>query len=86
MNTYLTVRGGSSMASIEIKRAYERPAPKDGKRILIDRLWPRGLRKEVAALDLWCCAKNRARPGNFGIRIGAKLHVAGTPPLLDRSW
>ena len=41
------------MASIEIKRAYERPAPKDGKRILIDRLWPRGLRKDAASLDLW---------------------------------
>jgi uncharacterized protein YeaO (DUF488 family) len=41
------------MASIEIKRAYEPPSPKDGKRILIDRLWPRGLSKEKAALDLW---------------------------------
>lgn len=41
------------MASIEIKRAYEPPSPKDGKRILIDRLWPRGLRKDAAALDLW---------------------------------
>jgi uncharacterized protein YeaO (DUF488 family) len=41
------------MASIEIKRAYEPPSPKDGKRILVDRLWPRGVRKEAAALDLW---------------------------------
>jgi uncharacterized protein YeaO (DUF488 family) len=41
------------MASFEIKRAYERPAPKDGKRILVDRLWPRGLRKDAASLDLW---------------------------------
>jgi len=41
------------MTSIEIKRAYEPPSPKDGKRILIDRLWPRGLSKEKAALDLW---------------------------------
>ena len=41
------------MASIEIKRAYERPSPKDGKRVLVDRLWPRGLRKDAAALDLW---------------------------------
>jgi uncharacterized protein YeaO (DUF488 family) len=41
------------MASIEIKRAYEPPSPKDGKRILVDRLWPRGVRKDAAALDLW---------------------------------
>jgi uncharacterized protein YeaO (DUF488 family) len=41
------------MASIEIKRAYEPPSPKDGMRILVDRLWPRGVRKDAAALDLW---------------------------------
>ncbi len=41
------------MASIEIKRAYEPPSPKDGKRILVDRLWPRGLSKAKAALDFW---------------------------------
>src|SRR5580698_11419543 len=41
------------MASIQIKRAYEPPSPKDGKRILVDRLWPRGLSKARAALDLW---------------------------------
>ena len=41
------------MASIQIKRAYDRPVPSDGKRILIDRLWPRGLRKDAASLDLW---------------------------------
>jgi uncharacterized protein YeaO (DUF488 family) len=41
------------MALIEIKRAYEPPSPKDGKRILVDRLWPRGVSKAKAALDLW---------------------------------
>lgn len=40
-------------ARIQIKRAYEAPAASDGKRVLIDRLWPRGVRKEDAALDLW---------------------------------
>ncbi len=40
--------------SIRIKRVYERPAPEDGVRILVDRLWPRGLSKEAAALDHWC--------------------------------
>ncbi len=42
------------MSSIKIKRVYEHAAPTDGVRILIDRLWPRGVRKEAAALDLWC--------------------------------
>ncbi|HEX5552268.1 MAG TPA: DUF488 domain-containing protein [Chitinophagaceae bacterium] len=36
-----------------IKRAYDTPAKEDGCRILVDRLWPRGLTKEKAALDLW---------------------------------
>jgi uncharacterized protein YeaO (DUF488 family) len=38
---------------IKLKRAYEPPAPEDGTRILIDRLWPRGLSREDAAVDLW---------------------------------
>jgi uncharacterized protein YeaO (DUF488 family) len=41
------------MRSIEIKRVYEARSGDDGKRILVDRLWPRGLRKEAARLDLW---------------------------------
>ena len=39
--------------SIRLKRAYEKPEPTDGTRILVDRLWPRGLTKEKAAIDLW---------------------------------
>lgn len=38
---------------IRLKRAYEEPAPKDGLRILVERLWPRGVSKEQAAIDLW---------------------------------
>ena len=41
------------MATITIKRVYEAPAETDGVRILVDRLWPRGVSKEAAALDLW---------------------------------
>ncbi len=41
------------MASIEIKRVYEPRSRDDGERILVDRLWPRGLRKENARIDLW---------------------------------
>lgn len=39
--------------NIRVKRIYESPAPEDGKRILIDRLWPRGLSKARAGVDLW---------------------------------
>ncbi|HET9431980.1 MAG TPA: DUF488 domain-containing protein [Chitinophagaceae bacterium] len=38
---------------IRIKRVYEKPDKKDGIRILVDRLWPRGLTKEKAGVDLW---------------------------------
>ena len=41
------------MRRLRLKRAYEAPAPEDGVRILVDRLWPRGLKKEAAALDEW---------------------------------
>jgi uncharacterized protein YeaO (DUF488 family) len=41
------------IALIKIKRIYEKPSKDDGKRILIDRLWPRGLKKEDASIDQW---------------------------------
>ena len=41
------------MYPIKIKRAYEKADPDDGARILVDRLWPRGVSKERANLDSW---------------------------------
>jgi len=38
---------------IRIKRVYEQPDERDGRRILVDRIWPRGLTKEEAKIDLW---------------------------------
>jgi uncharacterized protein YeaO (DUF488 family) len=38
---------------IKLKRAYEKPAKDDGERILVERLWPRGLTKLEAKIDLW---------------------------------
>lgn len=38
---------------LRIKRIYEKPEKEDGFRVLVDRLWPRGLTKEKAAVDLW---------------------------------
>jgi uncharacterized protein YeaO (DUF488 family) len=39
--------------AIKLKRVYEEPTKTDGTRILVDRLWPRGLTKEKAHVDLW---------------------------------
>lgn len=38
---------------LQLKRVYEEPAFADGKRILVERLWPRGLTKEKARVDVW---------------------------------
>lgn len=38
---------------LQLKRVYEPPSPSDGQRILVERLWPRGLTKARAAVDLW---------------------------------
>jgi uncharacterized protein YeaO (DUF488 family) len=38
---------------ISLKRVYEKPGSNDGKRILVERLWPRGLKKEEAKIDEW---------------------------------
>jgi len=38
---------------VKVKRVYDPASPGDGRRILVDRLWPRGIRKEDAAIDEW---------------------------------
>ena len=38
---------------IRTKRIYDEPAPSDGRRVLIDRLWPRGISKKAAHIDIW---------------------------------
>jgi uncharacterized protein YeaO (DUF488 family) len=40
-------------ANVQLKRAYDPPAASDGRRILVDRLWPRGVSKANAAIDQW---------------------------------
>jgi uncharacterized protein YeaO (DUF488 family) len=42
--------------TIKVGRVYDAPSAADGRRILVDRLWPRGLSKKHAALDDWCKA------------------------------
>ena len=41
------------MSEIKIKRAYDPPAPADGVRVLVDRLWPRGLKRSEAGVQTW---------------------------------
>ena len=41
---------------VRVKRVYERPVPSDGTRILVDRLWPRGLSKATAHIEYWAKA------------------------------
>jgi len=47
------MRKGRSMKNIKIKRVYEKYGKEDGTRILVDRLWPRGIKKEAARIDEW---------------------------------
>jgi uncharacterized protein YeaO (DUF488 family) len=39
---------------VQVRRVYDAPARGDGSRVLVDRIWPRGLTKEKAGLDEWC--------------------------------
>ena len=44
----------SGPARVQVRRIYDAPRPDDGTRILVDRLWPRGMSKERAHIDEWC--------------------------------
>jgi uncharacterized protein YeaO (DUF488 family) len=46
--------GDMTAGQVRVRRAYEEPEPGDGARVLVDRIWPRGLSKARAALDEWC--------------------------------
>ncbi|MGI8434269.1 MAG: DUF488 domain-containing protein [Nocardioidaceae bacterium] len=43
-----------SRHEVKVRRAYDEPEREDGTRVLVDRIWPRGLSKEKAAFDEWC--------------------------------
>jgi uncharacterized protein YeaO (DUF488 family) len=44
---------GITKPMIQLKRVYQEPAPRDGMRILVDRFWPRGVKKEAAHIQEW---------------------------------
>jgi uncharacterized protein YeaO (DUF488 family) len=52
----MSARARAARPALRIKRAYSPPAASDGRRILIDRLWPRGLTKSAARIDTWARA------------------------------
>jgi uncharacterized protein YeaO (DUF488 family) len=45
---------GKIKSKVQVRRVYEEPAGDDGTRVLVDRIWPRGLTKAKAGLDEWC--------------------------------
>ncbi len=52
MSGFIAESGGS-ITMVKLKRIYDAPAPDDGRRVLVDRLWPRGIAKDEARLDDW---------------------------------
>ena len=85
------------MTLFHTKRAYDPPAPGDGFRVLVDRLWPRGLRKDAAGVDLWAKdatpstdlrrwfhADREARRAEFRERYLAELEASGAATDLAR--
>jgi uncharacterized protein YeaO (DUF488 family) len=80
---------------LRIKRIYEAPASEDGYRVLVDRLWPRGLAKEKAAVDRWLrelapstglrqwYGHDPARWDEFRRRYFAELAVAPAAAAVD---
>jgi len=57
----MTRRFTSAMNEIKLKRAYDTASPQDGYRVLVDRIWPRGVSKEKASVDEW---PKEAAPSN----------------------
>jgi uncharacterized protein YeaO (DUF488 family) len=81
---------------IRVRRVYDDPVPEDGTRVLVDRVWPRGLRKAAAHLDDWAkdVAPSRelrmwyghdpAKFGEFRRRYTAELAQPGPQAALGR--
>ena len=81
---------------VRVRRVYEEPAPEDGMRVLVDRIWPRGLRKDAARLDEWArdvapstelrtwYGHDPAKFGEFRRRYQAELAQPGPAAALAR--
>jgi uncharacterized protein YeaO (DUF488 family) len=81
--------------SIQIRRIYDPPTPEDGYRVLLDRIWPRGVTKEQARLDAWAkeiavsselrrwFGHDPARWDEFRRRYRTELEAPERQPVLD---
>ena len=88
--------GVEASAAVRVARIYEPPSDGDGTRVLVDRLWPRGMRKDGAPLDLWCkqvapsdelrrwYGHDPARFGEFTARYQAELSEPERSAALKR--
>lgn len=84
----------TSTMKIVIKRVYDEPSEADGYRVLVDRLWPRGVKKETLALDEWCkdiapstelrkwFAHDPAKFEEFAARYISELEASEVPKAL----
>lgn len=84
------------MNRIEVKRIYDPPEPIDGTRILVDRLWPRGVSKESAQLSLWMkevapspilrkwFGHDPDKFEQFSVRYAEELSAAAVRPFLEQ--
>lgn len=89
-------KGAAVTSAIRVRRVYEDPEPGDGSRILVDRLWPRGLRKDAAALDDWLrdvapsselrtwYRHDQAKFAEFRLRYTAELGLPSSRAALSR--
>ena len=80
--------------SLRVRRAYDAPTPDDGCRVLVDRLWPRGLKREAAGIDHWLrelapsnelrkwFGHDPARWDEFRQRYADELNAPATAPAL----
>jgi hypothetical protein len=72
-------------ARVQVRRVYDPPEANDGQRVLVDRLWPRGLSKQRARLDDWCkdiAPSNELRKWYSHDPIGTPNSLAGIAPSL----
>jgi uncharacterized protein YeaO (DUF488 family) len=88
--------GMAAAPAVSVARIYHLPPDHDGSRVLVDRLWPRGLRKDDAPMDLWCkevAPSNRLRHwyghdaalfDEFSARYQAELADPARAAALDR--
>ncbi|RYJ20820.1 putative uroporphyrin-III c-methyltransferase [Streptomyces sp. L-9-10] len=96
MTTGRKTKHGTAGHEVRVRRVYEAPEPGDGIRVLVDRLWPRGLAKSEAALDEWLkdaaptaelrkwYGHDPERFGEFAGRYAAELAGPGPERALAR--